>query len=320
MSPTETTLDKPRRVLLIEDCAVDRLWLRRRLSSDRLKIVEAAEGLAGLRACLDEPPDLVLLDLGLPDCDGFEVLRRLKDDRRTRDVPVILISAASATESKAQGLDMGAVDFVTKPFELIELQARIRVALRTKRLQELLEQRAHVDALTGLANRAALEERLATDWALFQRHGGALAVLIVDLDHFKKVNDVYGHAAGDEVLRSAGETLRAAVRASDLAARYGGEEFVVVAPHCDSAGAIKTAERFRRRLAEAPVTLSPGREPLLVTASVGIASVPEQPVRSADDLLTLADRALYQAKAGGRDRVVSGSVPHQGPRSEIVAR
>jgi two-component system, cell cycle response regulator len=293
--------DRPPRILLVDDSELQRHWLRKRLGSDRTEILEASDGLAGLEICLSNPPDLILLDLNLPFCDGFEVLRRLKDDRRTFSIPVIVVSGAAGTADKTRGLDLGAVDYVTKPFDVIELKARIRVALRTKRMQDMLEERAHVDGLTGLSNRLALEDRLATEWGIHQRHGGALAVWVADLDHFKAVNDTYGHPAGDEVLRRASEILRSSVRTTDMAARFGGEEFVIVAPHCGLPGAFKTAERFRERLAATPVIVE-GTE-IRVTTSVGVASWPENPSGSAADLLATADRALYLAKASGRNTV-----------------
>src|SRR5262249_54634631 len=148
---------------------------------------------------------------------------------------------------------LGAVDYVTKPFDPVELKARIRVALRIKRLQDLLEERAYLDGLTGLPNRFALDDRLATEWARLHRHGGTLAVWIADLDHFKAINDTHGHPAGDEILRGAARILSSTIRTTDLAARLGGEEFVVIAPHCDLDGAFKTAERFRERLAALPM-------------------------------------------------------------------
>lgn len=308
MTTTDLPGDRPRRILLIEDSELDRKWLRARLTSDAVHVLEAPDGLNGLAACRADPPDLVLLDLGLPLLEGFEILRQLKDDSRTSGVPVIVVSATTGTAEIVRGLDGGAVDYVTKPYDLVELQARIRVALRTKRLQELLEQRAHVDGLTGLANRSALEDRLATDWGMRQRHGGSLAVWVVDLDHFKRFNDRYGHAAGDEVLRSAAAILRSSIRATDMAARYGGEEFVVVAPHCPLAGALKTAERFRDRLASSSVVLERGTA-LAMTVSVGVASVPEEPVDTPAQLLARADQALYRAKAEGRNRVHAFAAP-----------
>ena len=312
MWTTDLPGDRPRRILLIEDSRLDRHWLRSRLACKQIEILEAPDGLAGLAASFADPPDLILLDLGLPLCDGFETLRRLQDDARTRAIPVIVVSATSNTFEKARGLDEGAVDYVTKPYDLLELQARIRVALRTKRLQDLLEQRAHVDGLTGLANRLALEDRLATEWAVHQRHGEPLAIWIADLDHFKRINDQYGHAAGDEVLRSAAAALRSTVRATDLAARYGGEEFVVVAPRCGLAGALKTAERFRHGLSSSLITLDRG-ETISVTVSVGISSLPEEPVASAAELLARADHALYQAKAQGRNRVLGPIISDSEP-------
>jgi diguanylate cyclase (GGDEF)-like protein len=248
---------------------------------------------------------LILLDLGLPGHDGFEILGRLKEDGDTAAIPVIVVSGTAEPSDRVRSLDLGAVDFVAKPYDTDELRARIRVALRTRRLQELLERRALIDGLTGLANRVALEDRLVTEWAMYQRHGAPLAVLIADLDQFKQVNDRYGHPVGDDVLRRTAIVLRASVRVGDLAARYGGEEFVVVAPHCDTEGAIRSAERFRQRLAEPAVILGPAD--LGVTVSIGVASVPEDNATSPGDLLSLADEALYLAKSRGRNLVLSAA-------------
>ena len=253
--------------MLIDDSELDRRLVRYRLGVENLELIEAPDGHLGLELCRNDPPDLVLLDLGLPDCDGFEILRQLKDDSTTSAVPVILLSASTLSADKAKGLDLGAVDFVSKPFDPIELRARIRVALRTKFLQDLLEQRAHLDGLTGLANRLALEERLICEWAVVLRQGGPLAVWIADIDHFKRINDLYGHTAGDEVLRRAGAALRGSVRATDFVARYGGEEFVVIAPQCDLANAMVRAEEFRSRLERTNIPFD--KSLIQVTASIG---------------------------------------------------
>ena len=300
-----TAAERPRRVLVIEDSALDRLVLKHRLEDDQLEIVEAGDGIAGLELCRADPPDLILLDLGLPGHDGFEILGRLKEDGDTAAIPVIVVSGTAEPSDRVRSLDLGAVDFVAKPYDTDELRARIRVALRTRRLQELLERRALIDGLTGLANRVALEDRLVTEWAMCQRHRAPLAVLIADLDQFKQVNDRYGHPVGDDVLRRTAIVLRASVRVGDLAARYGGEEFVVVAPHCDTEGAIRSAERFRQRLAEPAVILGPAD--LGVTVSIGVASVPEDNATSPGDLLSLADEALYLAKSRGRNLVLSAA-------------
>ena len=302
LTTTDLPGDRPRRILLIEDSELDRRWLRARLSTETVHVLEALDGESGFQMCCNDPPDLVLLDLGLPLCAGFDILRNLKEDSRTCGVPVIVVSATTGTADIVRGLDGGAVDYVTKPYDLVELQARVRVALRTKRLQELLEQRAHVDGLTGLANRLALEDRLATEWGMLQRHGGSLAVWVADLDLFKRINDKYGHSAGDEVLRRTAAVLRSSIRSTDMAARFGGEEFVVVATRCELAGALKTAERFRDRLASTPVLLDHGVS-ISVTVSVGVAAAPEEAVDSPAELLARADQALYRAKAAGRNRV-----------------
>jgi len=295
------TTDLPRRILLIDDSELDRRLVRYRLGVENLELIEAPEGRLGVEMCRREPPDLVLLDLGLPDSDGFEVLRQLKDDPRTSSVPVILLSASTLSADKAKGLDLGAVDFVSKPFDPIELRARIRVALRTKFLQDLLEQKAHLDGLTGLANRMALEERLICEWAAVKHQGGSLAVWIADIDHFKRVNDVYGHTAGDEVLRWAGQALRSVVRSTDFVARYGGEEFVVIAPRCDQTNALNRAEQFRAKLERTGIPFD--KSLIQITASVGVAAVPEVSSPGPLDLLVHADRALYEAKAAGRNNV-----------------
>ena len=297
--------EHPRRVLVIEDSNVERQNLKRWLEDDHFRVVEAGDGAVGLAACRAHPPDLILLDLVLPGQGGLEVLRQLKEDAATAAIPVIVVSGVAEPSDRVRSLDLGAVDFVPKPFDVDELRARLRVALRTRRLQELLERRALIDGLTGLANRAALEDRLVSEWAMYERHRAPLAVLIADLDQFKQVNDQFGHAVGDDVLRRVAIVLRASVRVGDLAARYGGEEFVIVAPHCDTQGALLSAERFRQRLAEPAVTISPSH--LSVTASIGVASVPEDQAASPGALLSLADEALYVAKARGRNCVVSAA-------------
>jgi diguanylate cyclase (GGDEF)-like protein len=290
-----------RRLLVVDDSALARYLVRTGLKDDQLAFLEAADGLEGLTAACELQPDLILLDLGLPGWDGYETMRRLKDDPRTRSIPVIVVSSHTSVLEKARGLELGAVDYVTKPFDSTELRARVEVALRTKAQLDLFKQRAHVDPLTGLWNRHALEERLAIEWAVCQRRKWPLALFMADLDHFKQVNDRYGHSAGDAVLRAAAEALRVSVRIDDFVARYGGEEFVVIAANCSLAGALTMANRFRVELATCP-TVFRGR-PLHVTASVGITEFMQPDLVEAFDLLDEADVSLYQAKASGRNAV-----------------
>ena len=205
-----------KRVLLIESCPTDRQLVRNWLAAERIETYEATDIITGLSACSKFHPNLILLQLRLPTWDGFEVIRRLKGDPKTLSIPVIILAAAATTSEKAKGIDMGAVDFVSKPFDPVELMARLQSALRTKAYLDLLEQRAHIDGLTELSNRFALQDRLPLMWESCSKAEQPMAVLIADLDNFKRINDHYGHAAGDEVLRQAAATLRMTARESDL--------------------------------------------------------------------------------------------------------
>jgi diguanylate cyclase (GGDEF)-like protein len=296
-----TTIETSRRVLLIESTQSDRYLLRNWLASDRIEVYEAADIINGLAACPRFKPKLILLQLRLPTWDGFEAIRRLKNDPQTRSIPVIFIADSATTSERAKGIDLGAVDFVSKPFDPVEMLARIHSALRIKAYLELLEHRAHIDGLTELGNRYALQDHLPLEWDACRRKGSALAVLVMDLDRFKNVNDQYGHAAGDEVLRQAALSLRGAVRQGDFVARYGGEEFVVVAPDCDVQGAIALAHRFRSSLTERKIALR--NSTVRITSSVGIAPVPDLSVEEPAIAINHADQALYKAKAAGRNTI-----------------
>jgi diguanylate cyclase (GGDEF)-like protein len=296
-----TTIETARRVLLIESTQSDRYLLRNWLASDRIEVYEAADIINGLAGCPRFLPKLILLQLRLPTWDGFEAIRRLKNDPVTRSIPVIFIADSATTSEKAKGIDMGAVDFISKPFDPVELLARVHSALRTKAYLDLLEHRAHIDGLTELGNRFALQDQLPLAWGTCRRKGCALAVIVADLDHFKKVNDHHGHAAGDEVLRQAAVSLRSATREGDIVARLGGEEFVIVAPDCDVKGAISIAQRFRASVADRKIALR--NSTIQVTSSVGISTVPDVTVEEPAIAINHADKALYRAKSAGRNVV-----------------
>ena len=300
-TPMNSGPEPVKRVLVVEDSDASRRLLGHTLLLEAEQILEASDGPQGLKLARECLPELILLDLNLPGWDGYETLRRLKDDPETRRIPVIFLTAEANPTAKAKGLDMGAVDYVSKPFDPVELRARVRAAVRIKRAQDLLEQKAHRDGLTGLGNRHALEERLASDWVQSQRRGSPLAILMADLDRFKAVNDRLGHAAGDAILQGTALALQTAVRGCDFVARYGGEEFVVVAPDCDVTGAIAIAERFRRALNLMGEPYNPGA--LSLTSSVGVAGSEDPTIVRPEDLLLEADAALYRAKANGRDAV-----------------
>lgn len=295
------------KVLIVDDSPDALALAKARLGKEGHELLFADGGKAGLEKAAQEKPDLVLLDLDMPDMSGFEVCRALKADPDLSMIPVIFLSGSGTPQDRVKGLDIGAVDFVTKPFDTFELRARVNAALRTKRVQDLLMEYAHIDPLTGLANRRALMQRLEEEWAGIERRGGTLAIIMADIDHFKKVNDEHGHPVGDRALQRVADVIRDQSRINDLVSRYGGEEFAVVVPDEETDGAVKLAERCRSRIEE--IRLSTGSETVTMTCSFGVAQY-----RKGDDaetLLSRADDALYRAKEAGRNRVVAADHAEQ---------
>lgn len=289
----------PQKVLAIDDSEAIHALLRARLSTEPIELHHASGGEEGLRRAAELLPDLILLDVDMPDPDGFEVCRRLKSDARTQSILIVFLSGATSTEEKINGLELGATDYITKPFDAAELRARVRASLRTKYLLDLLGRKAMIDGLTGLWNRAYFEGRLGTELSLARRAQQPLACVMIDLDHFKRVNDHFGHPFGDEVLRSVGQILTETCRSEDVVCRYGGEEFVILAPNTLAQAAIELAERVRQVI-QAQIW-SHGGKTVNVTCSAGVADLQNSPPPT---LLEQADAALYQAKHAGRNRVV----------------
>jgi diguanylate cyclase (GGDEF)-like protein len=287
------------KILIIDDSPDALSLAKTRLAHEGHEILCAGGGKEGLEAAGRDNPDLVLLDVDMPDMNGFEVCRRLKADTNLCMVPVIFLSGSGGPEEKVKGLNIGAVDFVTKPFDAFELRARVNAALRTKQMQDLLIEHAKIDPLTGLPNRRALDDRLAQEWARLLRHGGHLSVIMADIDHFKNVNDQFGHPVGDEVLRQVARLLADGCRESDMAARYGGEEFVVVAPETTAPAAAEFAERLRMSICSKPLAVH--GKAVEVTVSFGVAD--HEGRKTPEELVQAADEALYRAKAAGRNCV-----------------
>jgi len=293
-------------VLAIDDSEEIHELLALWLSSEGLRLTFAATASDGIRLAQALEPDLILLDIDLPQRDGFDVCRELKSDCATNDIPVIFLSGSSETIDKVKGLDLGAIDYVTKPFDPPELQARVRAALRTKRLCDLLAERAQIDGLTGLHNRAYFDGRLRSELESSLKYGVPLSLLMLDVDHFKRFNDTCGHPFGDRVLQSVGELLAHAIGTEGIACRYGGEEFGVIFPETsiDSSG---VSARAIREAAERLSLVGPTGE-VGVTLSGGLACTDEWPAHAqpaAKELLETADRALYVAKSTGRNRIVT---------------
>lgn len=291
----------PNRVLVIDDSEFIHQLVRARLREEGLQVEHQLTGEAGLAHALEARPDLILLDVELPDIDGFEVCRRLKERAETRAIPVIFLTGHVDTEAKVRGLDLGAVDYVTKPFDEVELRARVRAALRTKRLQELLQQQSFLDGLTGLWNRGYLDHRLETEFNIVRRYERRLSLLLGDIDYFKRVNDGYGHLFGDFVIQRVAEALSAHARRSDIACRYGGEEFALLLPSAGVDDSSVVAERLRGAVEHTQFEVR--GEPVQVTISFGVASTDRLDPMTCETLIARADQALYSAKEAGRNRV-----------------
>ena len=251
--------------------------------------------------------DLVILDRQLPDGDGLDLARELRSGDERLNKYVVMLTAQADETSKLEAFDLGADDYVTKPFDTGELRARVRAGLRLVRLQRALmeaNQRLEVmsltDPVTGIANRRAFDETLDRAFALAVRHDRPLSVVIADIDHFKAVNDTWGHPAGDAALRDIAARISSVLRKSDSLARLGGEEFAVVLPETALGEAVQVAEKIRTAVAAEPFHSTP--RPLRLTMSVGVASVPHSKFERGDELLGWADRALYRAKNRGRNR------------------
>ncbi len=295
------------KVLIVDDSPDMLALAKARLSREDLELVCANGGREGLRMACRERPDLILLDVDMPDMSGFDVCRALKADDQLRMIPIIFLSGSASPEFKVKGLDLGAVDYVAKPFDAFELRARANAALRTKHLQDLLIEYAMIDPLTGLANRRGLMARLQQEWARRQRHDVALSFVMADVDHFKRVNDTHGHAVGDHVLREIAGAIGGRCREIDLPSRYGGEEFAIVVPDEGIPGATVLAEGCRQ--AVEAVHLNVGSETVSPTVSFGVADAAN--ADSAEEMIRLADDAMYRAKQAGRNRVET----HQGSSS-----
>jgi two-component system cell cycle response regulator len=298
-------------LLLIEDSPAHRAEIRRVLESANMfgRIVEASDGIEGLKLLISEQDvDLVLCDLEMPGLDGEKLLQIKEAQLAGREIPILFLTASTDLDRRVRLLESGASDTITKPFHPADLVARLRLHLKLKLLQDELREKNEVlkgmsttDHLTKLRTRRYLGEVLAVECLRSKRYKSPLSVVMADLDYFKRVNDTYGHAAGDTVLMDTADVLRESLRATDVAARWGGEEFLIVLPETDVNGAALWAERWREDI-ERHEFEEPDGKHLKVTISVGVASLTDD-MDNQDVLIDSADKALYRAKEGGRNRV-----------------
>ncbi len=304
-----------RKLLVVDDDPAVRDWALQTLAEAGYTTLGCEDGQRALGLVRDERPDLVLMDVEMPGLGGREVCRIIKGSPSFGFLPVILMTTSADVQGKVEGLELGADDFLVKPLNPLELVARVKSMLRLKELQDELQQAnerlkrmnehlqtlSTTDPLMGISNRIFFEKRIAYEFQRAERYRKPLALLVLDLDHFKRINDTCGHPFGDEVLRAVAGLLVASIRQVDIAARYGGEELVVALPETGLDQAALVAERIRQAIERNEV--ADGERRVRVTVSIGAAVCPAAGVRSVADLLQVADAALYRAKHDGRNCV-----------------
>jgi len=296
--------DKPR--ILIVDDEIMNLKVLADLLKDEYEPVLARSGEKALEhAFSDFPPDLILLDVMMPKMGGYEVIKNLKNNSKTNNIPVIFVTALNSIEDEEHGFKLGAVDYIIKPFSPPIVKMRVLNHLRIVHQYKLLDQLAHLDGLTEISNRRRFDEVFQKEWARSARNKTPFSLAMVDVDYFKQYNDHYGHAMGDIALRKIAKALNSILRRpADLIARYGGEEFVMLLPETDATAAEIVADRSLQIIIELniPHHFSPVAK--MVTVSIGLATSYMENTRVAETFLDTADQNLYQAKQSGRNRVV----------------
>jgi two-component system cell cycle response regulator len=295
-------------VAIVDDDAAIRRLVRLFMVRAGYKTLEYTTGTEAREALHRDPWDLAILDRKLPDMDGVTLAQELKSTQDFRTRYVIMLTGEAEQADKVEGLELGADDYITKPFQYPELVARVRAGQRIVDLQkELVETNKRLellsitDGLTKLHNHRYFQDELARAFEESQRYQRPLSLAMIDIDFFKKINDTYGHAVGDDVLKGAARLYRDSVRSTDLVARYGGEEFAVMMPETSLQDAISFAEKIRNLVESTPFATQAGD--VTATISLGVASVPHSRVHSAKELIVAADKALYRAKKNGRNQV-----------------
>lgn len=298
------------KVLVVDDSAQARTAIKDALRDVFTQFIEADDGLTAIKAFVEEKPGFIITDIEMPSINGYRFISTVRNMDDGKDVPIIMLSGTkNSLKKKLTGFNLGASDFLIKPFESEELAARVRSLLKMRQLMDelkeknaLLEKLAVTDELTGLFNRRHFFEVVREQMALGLRHSFKIACLLMDIDNFKHINDTYGHAAGDEVLRRVGRLLNSCRREGELLARFGGEEFVMCLFNTSAESAMMAAERFRNLMRDQDFSTHAFQLPR-ITISIGVAVYPKDDVLTIDDLLKAADSALYKSKVDGRDKV-----------------
>jgi len=311
------TPERQPNILVVDDIPLNVELLRTYLKSAGYFVLEANDGEEALKSVAQNKPDLVLLDIMMPKINGFEVCQKLKSDTKTQFVPIVLVTALQSIEDKVKGIESGADDFITKPFNKLELLARVKSLLRIKFLHDELEKKiaqlnearkrlqqlAVTDGLTGLFNHRFFKEQLGHEFNRTIRTKSPLSLAMIDIDSFKYYNDENGHPAGDEVLKKISKLIQQNLRKIDVAARYGGEEFVLILPETSHEAAKIVTEKIRKLIEEEPIIHEEKQPSGKLTISLGLATYPDD-TNDPAKLISVADQRLYKAKQGGRNKVV----------------
>jgi len=303
------------KVLLVEDDPIQASATKEILMKVGYEVLWAEDGINAIKLVKSEKPDIVLLDVILPGMDGYEVCRWLKLEETTKGIPIIMLTVKKELSDKISGLQIGADDYLPKPYNELELNARIYASLRTKALQDELKLKnrqledlldkvnymAITDALTGLYNRRRFHDALTSEYERARRYGTPFSLIMLDIDFFKKINDTFGHDVGDAVLKEVSGMLLKSIRDIDTAARYGGEEFMIILPNTDKAHARVVAERMRQAIEDYDFAEVARK----ISVSIGISGMPDIKVDNEEKLIRCADFAMYRAKQLGRNRTVT---------------
>lgn len=295
------TSSSPLTVLVIEDHPDQRDLLAIVLQREGYRVITAGNGLEALEKLDKENVQIALSDIMMPKMDGFELIKRIRSNPILKSIYLILITARIQESDRVRGLDLGADDYITKPFSFSELLARIRVGSRVVQYQQHLEYQTLVDSLTGLFNRRAFEKKINEEFERSKRYHNPLSVLLLDIDNFKLINDTYGHHGGDAALVKISETFRERTRQSDFPSRYGGEEFVLILPETDQDSALQVASKIHDSIRTC--SFGTTSRPFSLTVSIGVSSTSARFYSNWRELVDDADRALYIAKDSGKDRI-----------------
>ncbi len=300
--------DKPR-ILIVDDEKMNLKVLADLLKEDYSPVL-ARDGEQALQHALGElPPDLILLDVVMPQMGGYEVIKRLKDNDRTKNIPVIFVTSLDSVMDEEHGLKLGAVDYITKPFSPPIVKIRVHNHLRIVHQYRLLDQLAYLDGLTEISNRRRFEEYFQREWVRSARSGTPFSLAMVDVDFFKSYNDHYGHAMGDRALQKIAKGLESALmRPADLIARYGGEEFVLMLPETDAFAAKGVAERALQKIVELNIAHQYSQVADHITVSLGLVTTQIEDSLTPQIFVATADKNLYLAKENGRNRVVASVI------------